>query len=274
VITRAQWGTAHEAFYRDQPRIGPVARLVCHHTASSQPANPDESAGFVRTMEAYGGDGRWIEYHALIDPFGQVFEGYDVRSQGAHCNQKPPGSSSSFNTTSLGLCFIGYFWPNVNDVPTPEALGAGARWVADRVLAGDLDAAVLDHAPNPNAAGWRGHHETGAATACPGTLLDNGDLAAMMAEARQLTTGPEDWLMALTDQEQRELYEWTKAIFVQMTTPFEQGSGVVDEWGNQVTPRWALGVAERNVLGLRADIDHLLGRRAVRDVAPPVDVDT
>jgi len=268
VITRAQWGSAHDSYYRSQPRIGTVARLVIHHTASSQPSSPSASAGFMRSMENYGGSGRWIEYHAVIDQFGQVFEGYDVRSQGAHCNQKPPGSAQSFNSVALGLCYIGYFYPPYNHVPTAAALDAGARWVVDRIDAGDLTVDVLEHGIDPNNPGWRGHKETGASTACPGTLLDGGYLAAMMTEAAAEYHGDPNPGDDMTPEEHQMLAD----LHLQLVSVYEPGQGVVDEGGGAVAPRWALGVAERNILAIRQDVDQLLanaGLTSTATAAPP-----
>jgi hypothetical protein len=259
----AAWGAAYAEHYTRTP-IGPKARIICHHTATGHPSSAAAAPGFVRQLEQYGHnrDGADVEYHALIDRYGQVFEGFAPRYRGCHCIAKDAstGNSKSYNDTSLGLCFIGYFYSDsshpVPDVPTPQALEAGAKWIAARVADGDLDRAVLDHANNATQAGWRGHREVDA-TACPGTLLTQGYLAQVFDRARALIDGPPppgDDDMALTYMLE-STFDHNVYVIAAGASPRHIGGdemGFLLAQGVEVTPvregegRWLAQAAELN----------------------------
>jgi uncharacterized protein with LGFP repeats len=108
IISRAQWG-ADEAMRGGSPRYdNGIKAAVVHHTATSNDYSPDESAGTVRGIYGYHtrtlgwGD---IAYNALVDKYGQVFEGRFggmTRSvEGTH--------TGGFNRNTWAVAMIGNF---------------------------------------------------------------------------------------------------------------------------------------------------------------------
>jgi uncharacterized protein with LGFP repeats len=78
IISRAQWG-ADESMRRGAPMYdNGIKAGIIHHSASGNDYAPPDSAGVVRSIYAYHtlslgwGD---IGYNALVDKYGQVFEG-------------------------------------------------------------------------------------------------------------------------------------------------------------------------------------------------------
>lgn len=224
-LSPTDWGAAYLEHYT-RTYIGPVDELVVHHTASSYPATPADVPATLRALEAYGHgrDGADVEYHGLIC-HGLFAEGFAPRYRGCHCVQSHP-AGSSFNSHAFGVAVIGYYYPPHNHVVRPADMDALARWVAARVADGDLSPAVFDRAERPGDPGWYGHWTTGAATACPGTVLD--ELADTMARARALYLEGDD--VALTDDQAFQL----QSVYQQVLTPFEEGSP-----HEGLTPRWA-----------------------------------
>jgi len=117
IISRSQWG-AGTASSCGGPSYGNAVRAaVVHHTATGNDYAPEDSASIVRAIFAYhtmtlG----WcdIAYNALVDRYGQVFEGRaggitrDV--MGAH--------TGGFNRDVWGVSMIG----NFEDVAPPDVL--------------------------------------------------------------------------------------------------------------------------------------------------------
>ncbi|MEE6167355.1 MULTISPECIES: N-acetylmuramoyl-L-alanine amidase [unclassified Mycolicibacterium] len=115
VITRAQWG-ADESMRCGNPVYDRNIRAaVVHHTAGSNDYAPEDSAGIVRSIYEYHARTLgWcdIAYNALVDKYGQVFEG---RAGGI--NRAVEGShTGGFNRDTWGVAMIGDF----NDVPPTE----------------------------------------------------------------------------------------------------------------------------------------------------------
>lgn len=177
------WGAVYRSHYTDNPNIGARDRLVIHHTASSYPASADAFPATLRQLENYGHgrDGADIEYHALV-AHGMVAEGFLPRIRGCHAVAKDP-SGRSYNDTALGLCLLGYYYPPYSQVPARADGEAMARWVAGRIVDGDLSPAVLTHASAEGQPGWYGHIDVDA-TACPGSTYEYID--AVMAHAAEL----------------------------------------------------------------------------------------
>jgi len=108
IISRAQWG-ADDAMRCGGPLYGNGIRAaVVHHTAGSNDYAPEDSAAIVRSIYAYHTRTLgWcdIAYNALVDKYGQVFEGRaggitkDV--QGSH--------TGGFNRDVWGVSMIGDF---------------------------------------------------------------------------------------------------------------------------------------------------------------------
>lgn len=108
IITRAQWG-ANEAMrcgntvYDKGIRAG-----IVHHTAGSNDYAPEDSAGIVRSIyEYHTRELGWcdIAYNAMVDKYGQVFEGraggMDKPVEGSH--------TGGFNIDTWGVAMMGDF---------------------------------------------------------------------------------------------------------------------------------------------------------------------
>ncbi|MGH3561236.1 MAG: N-acetylmuramoyl-L-alanine amidase [Mycobacterium sp.] len=114
IIPRSQWG-ATEANRCISPADGtPVRAAVVHHTAGSNDYAPQDSAAIVRSIYAYHTRTLgWcdIGYNALVDKYGQVFEGRAggiiKPVQGTH--------AGGFNRNTWGVAMLGTF----DDAPPP-----------------------------------------------------------------------------------------------------------------------------------------------------------
>jgi uncharacterized protein with LGFP repeats len=129
IISRGQWG-ADEALrcgntvYDNGVRAG-----VVHHTAGSNEYAPQDSAGIVRSIYAYHTRTLgWcdIGYNALVDKYGQVFEGraggVTRPVEGAH--------AGGFNQNTFGVAMIGDF---ETVPPTPIQLRTTGRLLGWRL---------------------------------------------------------------------------------------------------------------------------------------------
>ena len=107
IITRAQWGA--EPARCGAPRYDDgVQAAVVHHTAGSNDYTPEDSAAIVRAIDAYHTRTLgWcdIAYNALVDKYGQVFEGraggMDRDVEGSH--------TGGFNKNTWGVAMLGNF---------------------------------------------------------------------------------------------------------------------------------------------------------------------
>lgn len=96
IITRPQWG-ADESMRCGEPRYDRAVRAgVVHHTAGSNDYAPEDSAGMVRSIYEYHTRTLgWCDlgYNALIDKYGQVFEGRAGGWTGRSRDPTPAGST-------------------------------------------------------------------------------------------------------------------------------------------------------------------------------------
>lgn len=129
IISRAQWG-ADESMRCGNPVYNNGIRAgIIHHTAGSNDYAPQDSAEIVRSIYAYHTKTLgWcdIAYNALVDKYGQVFEG---RAGGI---TKPVEGSHTggFNRDTWGVAMIGDF----DDVPpTPIQLRTVGRLLGWRL---------------------------------------------------------------------------------------------------------------------------------------------
>ncbi|MDX1889565.1 N-acetylmuramoyl-L-alanine amidase [Mycolicibacterium sp. 050158] len=129
IIGRAQWG-ANESEVCGKPVYDSGVRAgVVHHTAGSNDYGPQDSAGIVRSIfEYHTRTLGWcdIAYNALVDKYGQVFEGraggIDRPVEGAH--------TGGFNLDTWGVAMLG----NFDDVPpTPIQLRTTGRLLGWRL---------------------------------------------------------------------------------------------------------------------------------------------
>ena len=201
IITRAQWG-ADESMRCGPPRYDDGVRAgVVHHTAGSNDYAPQDSAGMVQAAYAYHTRTLgWcdVAYNALVDKYGQVFEG----RAGGMDRPVVGGHTGGFNQNTWGVAMIGNF-----DIvpPTPIQLRTTARLLGWRLGMDRVDprgTVVLTSSGGPFTRFPRGatptlpsiftHRDTGN-TDCPGNaayaLMDRiRDIAARFNDP----PGPEE----------------------------------------------------------------------------------
>lgn len=206
IISRAQWG-ADESIRCGTPVYDNGIRgAVVHHTAESNDYGPLDSADIVRSIYAYHTKTLgWcdIAYNALVDKYGQVFEG---RAGGL--NRAVEGShTGGFNRDTWGVAMIGNF---DDEPPTPIQLRTLGRLLGWRLSLDHVDphgTVVLTSSggPNTNFPGGAtpalpaifSHRDVGA-TDCPGNVA-----YALMDEIRDIAArfneppGPQDLAAAL-----------------------------------------------------------------------------
>ena len=108
IINRAGWG-ADEAMRCGNPIYDKGIRAgIVHHTAGSNEYAPEDSAGIIRSIYEYHTRTLgWcdIAYNAMVDKYGQVFEGraggMDKPVEGAH--------TGGFNRDTWGVAMLGNF---------------------------------------------------------------------------------------------------------------------------------------------------------------------
>lgn len=135
IISRAEWG-ADESLRCGSPQYDRAVRAaVVHHTAGSNDYSPLESAGIVKAIYTYHSKTLgWcdIAYNALVDKYGQVFEG----SAGGLTKPVEAFHTGGFNRDTWGVAMIG----NFDDVaPTPLQLRAVGRLLGWRLGMDDVD---------------------------------------------------------------------------------------------------------------------------------------
>ncbi|MCR9244143.1 MAG: peptidoglycan recognition protein family protein [bacterium] len=157
VRQRSTWRAA-TANPRRLDRMDRATRITVHHSAvyfrSMRPAAT--AAQLQRIQKDHmGGRGYGdIGYHYLVDPAGRIWQGRDMRWQGAH-------ASGRNNVRNVGVCVLGNFVRGGNGhQPTPRQVEA---------LRDLLGALMNDH----GIPAQRIHrHSDFKATACPGPLLE------------------------------------------------------------------------------------------------------
>ena len=132
IISRAEWG-ADESLRCGSPQYdNGIRAAVVHHTAGSNDYSPLESAGIVKAIYTYHSKTLgWcdIAYNALVDKYGQVFEG----SAGGLTKAVEAFHTGGFNRNTWGVAMIGKF----DDVPpTPIQLRTVGRLLGWRL---DMD---------------------------------------------------------------------------------------------------------------------------------------
>jgi uncharacterized protein with LGFP repeats len=135
VIGRAQWGADEAMRCGNTVYDNGIRAAVVHHTAGSNDYAPQDSAGIVRSIYEYHTRTLgWcdIAYNALVDKYGQVFEGraggMDKPVEGSH--------TGGFNRNTWGVAMMG----NFDAVPpTPIQLGTTGRLIGWRLGIDHLD---------------------------------------------------------------------------------------------------------------------------------------
>ncbi|WP_238847026.1 N-acetylmuramoyl-L-alanine amidase [Nocardia arthritidis] len=135
VISRAQWG-ADESIRCENPTYDDhLGGITVHHTAGRNDYGKAESAAIVRAIYTYHAKTLgWcdIGYNALVDKYGQIFEGryggLDRPVQGAH--------AGGFNENTSGVALMGN---HESEPPTDAALNAIGQFIGWRAKMAGLD---------------------------------------------------------------------------------------------------------------------------------------
>ncbi|ORV49638.1 cold-shock protein [Mycobacterium florentinum] len=135
IISREEWG-ADESLRCGSPQYdNGIRAAVIHHTAGSNDYSPLESAGIVKAIYTYHSKTLgWcdIAYNALVDKYGQVFEG----GAGGLTKAVEGFHTGGFNRNTWGVAMIG----NFDDVPpTPLQLRAVGRLLGWRLSLDGVD---------------------------------------------------------------------------------------------------------------------------------------
>ncbi|WP_324192302.1 N-acetylmuramoyl-L-alanine amidase [Nocardia puris] len=135
VISRAQWGADESLRCEDPTYDDGLGGIVVHHTAGRNDYSKAESAAIVRGIYAYHAETLgWcdIGYHALVDKYGQIFEGHfgglDRPVQGAH--------TGGFNENTAGVAFMGN---HESEEPSQAAIAAMGQFIGWRARVAGLD---------------------------------------------------------------------------------------------------------------------------------------
>ena len=108
IIGRAQWGADESMKCGNTVYDNGVRAGVVHHTAGSNDYAPEDSAGIVRSIYEYHTRTLgWcdIAYNALVDKYGQVFEG----RAGGMTRPVEGAATGGFNPNTWGVAMIGDF---------------------------------------------------------------------------------------------------------------------------------------------------------------------
>ncbi|WP_390888033.1 N-acetylmuramoyl-L-alanine amidase [Candidatus Mycobacterium wuenschmannii] len=129
IIARPQWGADPAVHCGNRPFDQPIRAAVVHHTAESNDYQPQDSAAIVQSIWAYHTQILgWcdIAYNALVDKYGQVFEG----RAGALLGPVQGDHTGGFNREAWGVAMIG----NFDDIaPTPIQLHTTGRLIGWRL---------------------------------------------------------------------------------------------------------------------------------------------
>ncbi|QUR70011.1 cold-shock protein [Mycobacterium spongiae] len=135
IISRAEWG-ADESLRCGMPQYDRSVRAaVIHHTAGSNDYSPLESAGIVKAIYTYHSKTLgWcdIAYNALVDKYGQVFEG----SSGGLTRPVEGFHTGGFNRDTWGVAMIGNF---DDEPPTPIQIRTVGRLLGWRLGMDDVN---------------------------------------------------------------------------------------------------------------------------------------
>lgn len=158
VERRASWSPEAEDRRNLEP-MGKVRRLTIHHSAMYfRDTRPAACAAHIQRIqrEHMGNRGYGdIGYHYLIDPAGRIWQGRDLRWQGAH-------ASGANNRHNIGICVLGNFLRGRGGQgPTP------AQTASMRALVLNL---MQVHRFGPDQIHC---HSDFKATQCPGPLMES-----------------------------------------------------------------------------------------------------
>jgi uncharacterized protein with LGFP repeats len=129
IISRAQWGADEGLKCGNTVYDNGVRAAVVHHTAGSNDYGPGDSAGIVRSIYEYHTRTLgWCDmaYNALVDKYGQVFEG----RAGGMTRPVEGAHTGGFNENTWGVAMLGDF---TAVPPTPIQLRTTGRLIGWRL---------------------------------------------------------------------------------------------------------------------------------------------
>jgi hypothetical protein len=150
VVPRSAWGAA--ALRDNHDPMAGVRRITVHHTAELPAMSTRTDMELVKGVQRFHQDDRgWadIGYHYLIGRDGRVYQGRELRIQGAH-------AGGGNNAENLGVSVIGDF---SDGLPSETTLTTLERFLVDQMRTHDVGPDQLF-----------GHREF-KPTACPGDAL-------------------------------------------------------------------------------------------------------
>lgn len=176
VQSRASWRPMEPNRTNLEP-MGTPSRLTIHHSALYfRDTRPSTCIAQIQVIQRdhmrnrnYGD----IGYHFLIDPSGRIWEGRDLRFQGAH-------ASGANNVRNIGVCLLGNFMRgSAGHGPTPMQVAAMRELVTAMMQRYGFGAEGL-HV-----------HNDFKPTECPGPLLEPivADLARDLRQGGLRTAG-------------------------------------------------------------------------------------
>ncbi|MDU0479151.1 N-acetylmuramoyl-L-alanine amidase [Staphylococcus chromogenes] len=132
IISRAGWGADESIRQNCQPNpdyTDPINAITIHHTAGSNEYTEAQSAGIVRGIYTYHGQNLgWCDvgYHALVDKYGNIFEGryggVNKPIMGAH--------AGGFNENTWAISMMGDYSSVTPSRETIQSVGELAGWRA------------------------------------------------------------------------------------------------------------------------------------------------
>jgi len=207
-VPRARWGARPPIPSRLNDTVGGYDRITIHHSADVPGVRFDgsleDSVLAMRKVQrthvdvrAYGD----IGYHFLVDAAGRVFEGRDLRYQGAH-------AGGNNNLRNIGVCLLGNF---ERSRPSAEAMAALEDLLVElRREHGITRGALVGHGelkstacPGPTLARWtRDYRASGPRlsqlsaqeqSARPRSAVHGAELAAGGGAPRRAATHRSGW---------------------------------------------------------------------------------
>src|SRR5246127_3509396 len=135
IISRAQWGADESIRSRAPMYDNGIKSGIVHHTAGINDYAREDSAAIVRSIYAYHTRNLgWsdIAYNALVDKYGQVFEG----RSGGMARSVRGTHTGGFNRNTWAVCMIGEF--DAVD-PTPVQVHTVGRLLGWRLAMDGID---------------------------------------------------------------------------------------------------------------------------------------
>ncbi|MBL8754391.1 MAG: N-acetylmuramoyl-L-alanine amidase [Planctomycetes bacterium] len=135
-----------------------IRRITIHHSAMYfRDTRPNTCAAQIQKIQREHMSGRGygdIGYHFLIDPSGRIWEGRDLRYQGAHAD-------GDNNKNNVGICLLGNFMRGRNGQSPSQAQVRAMRLLTATLMA--------KHNVGPDEIY---QHSDFKATDCPGVVME------------------------------------------------------------------------------------------------------